>query len=436
MAAAEAVRRRRQIGITGGSYGGYTTCLALTYGADYFTHGIAGSSVTDWKLYDSVYTERYMDTPAENKEGYEFGSVMTHAKNLRGVLLLLHGDMDDNVHMQNTIQLIDALMDEDKLFEYMVFPEPKTRVWRQEAGERQPARTVDFWFKHLLGRRDDRTGRRSLRTLTACPACAGGGHPRLSEGNLFRTLDPGRDQDHRQPVRQDLGPQHLRRLRASFSPTPARPRRIWHLSTARWKILFMKTRRPGGPGISCASCAGSRSSVPERGPLFDVGAATGILLDLARAPRLGAGRHRAQLLGGESGRGQVRLHALEGALETASLPEDRYAAVTMVDFIEHTPLPYEALRRASRILRPPGSSSSSPRTSTAPAARLAGRRWWHLRPAHLAFFSRRSLAVLLRRAGFSIVAERRYSWTFSLHYLLSRKPAFRPFEKNQARLLF
>ncbi len=140
-----------RIGITGGSYGGYTTCLALTYGADYFTHGVASSSVTDWKLYDSVYTERYMDTPAENKEGYEFGSVMTHAKKLKGVILLEHGDMDDNVHMQNTLQFIDALMDQDKVFEYMVFPNQRHGFGGKKR-ENASRRSVDFWFKHLLGR--------------------------------------------------------------------------------------------------------------------------------------------------------------------------------------------------------------------------------------------------------------------------------------------
>ena len=140
-----------KIGITGGSYGGYTTCLALTYGADYFTHGVASSSVTDWKLYDSVYTERYMDTPAENKEGYEFGAVMTHAKNLEGVLFLEHGDMDDNVHMQNTVQLIDALMEQDKIFEYMVFPNQRHGFGGKKR-ENANRRHVDFWFKHLLGR--------------------------------------------------------------------------------------------------------------------------------------------------------------------------------------------------------------------------------------------------------------------------------------------
>jgi dipeptidyl-peptidase 4 len=140
-----------KIGITGSSYGGYATCLALTRGAGFFTHGLAGSSVTDWQLYDSIYTERYMDAPAENKEGYESGSVVTHAKNLKGVLFIEHGDMDDNVHMQNSVQLINALMDEGKDFDFALFPNQRHGYGgkKREAANR---RAVDFWFRHLLGR--------------------------------------------------------------------------------------------------------------------------------------------------------------------------------------------------------------------------------------------------------------------------------------------
>jgi dipeptidyl-peptidase-4 len=140
-----------KIGITGGSYGGYATSMALTYGADYFTHGYARSSVTDWKLYDSVYTERYMDKPGENKEGYEFGSVLTHAKKLKGVFVLEHGAMDDNVHMQNTIQLIDALMDQDKIFEFVLYPNQRHGFGGKKR-ENSSRRYVDFWFKHFLNR--------------------------------------------------------------------------------------------------------------------------------------------------------------------------------------------------------------------------------------------------------------------------------------------
>jgi dipeptidyl-peptidase-4 len=111
-----------RIGIRGGSYGGYVTALALTYAGDHFTHGVSSAPVTDWKLYDNVYTERYMDTPQDNPEGYKFGSVMTHADKLKGKLLLVHGTTDDNVHMQNTMQLIDILQDLNKDFEMMFYP--------------------------------------------------------------------------------------------------------------------------------------------------------------------------------------------------------------------------------------------------------------------------------------------------------------------------
>ncbi len=143
-----------RIGITGGSYGGYTTCMALTYGADYFTHGIAQYSVTDWKLYDSVYTERYMDTPTENPRGYEFGSVMTHAEKYHGYLLITHGTMDDNVHMQNTIQLINKLQDLNKDFELMLYPNARhgIRYPKRNHSERE---NVQFWFRHFLGKELD-----------------------------------------------------------------------------------------------------------------------------------------------------------------------------------------------------------------------------------------------------------------------------------------
>lgn len=117
-----------RIGITGGSYGGYVTLLAMTAGADYFTHGVAEYSVTDYRLYDSIYTERYMDTPDENSDGYTAGSVMTHADKLKGKLLITHGTMDDNVHMQNIIQLIDKLQDQNKDFELMVYPNQRHGV--------------------------------------------------------------------------------------------------------------------------------------------------------------------------------------------------------------------------------------------------------------------------------------------------------------------
>ncbi|NNV56080.1 S9 family peptidase [Limnovirga soli] len=113
---------KNKIAITGFSYGGYVTCMALTKGAGYFTHGIAGGSVTDWALYDSHYAERFMGLPKDNPEGYKNGAVATYLKNYTGNLLIVHGTMDDNVHMQNSIQLISALEDAKKPFEMMFYP--------------------------------------------------------------------------------------------------------------------------------------------------------------------------------------------------------------------------------------------------------------------------------------------------------------------------
>ncbi len=140
-----------KIGITGGSYGGYVTCMALTLGADYFNYGLAEYSVTDWRLYDDVYTERYMDTPQENLEGYKYGSAMTHANNYKGMLRLTHGTLDDNVHMQNTIQLVDKFTTLDKDFELMLYPNERHGVkfpkWLHAQRE-----YVKFWFRYLLGK--------------------------------------------------------------------------------------------------------------------------------------------------------------------------------------------------------------------------------------------------------------------------------------------
>jgi SAM-dependent methyltransferase len=108
----------------------------------------------------------------------------------------------------------------------------------------------------------------------------------------------------------------------------------------------------------------------------------------------------------------------------------------MVDFIEHTPLPHEAVVRAQRILRPAGVLVLVTPDIHSPAAKIAGRRWWHFRPAHLAFFSRTSLQALLGRAGFTIIEERRYAWTFSAHYLLSRRSLTRPLLKNSVAASF
>jgi dipeptidyl-peptidase-4 len=110
-----------RIGMTGHSYGGFMTAYALTH-SKLFAAGVAGAPVTDWHNYDAFYTERYMNTPQENPDGYKKTSVVEAAANLHGRLLLIHGMRDDNVHVQNTLQLANALQRADKDFELMIYP--------------------------------------------------------------------------------------------------------------------------------------------------------------------------------------------------------------------------------------------------------------------------------------------------------------------------
>jgi dipeptidyl-peptidase-4 len=134
-----------RVGIFGGSYGGYFTCICLLKAPDVFHVGVAASSVTDWKNYDSIYTERYMRRPQDNPDGYEKGSCLTYAKNLKGHLYLLHGTVDDNVHPANTIQLVQALLKENKRFELMMYPENQHGISYPHAGESR----VEYFIEHL-----------------------------------------------------------------------------------------------------------------------------------------------------------------------------------------------------------------------------------------------------------------------------------------------
>ena len=110
-----------RIGMDGWSYGGFMTALAMVK-TDLFAAGIAGAPPTDWRDYDTIYTERYMDTPQNNPEGYEVTSAVRAAGNLSGRLMLVHGAIDNNVHMQNTTRMIDALQDANKAFDFMMYP--------------------------------------------------------------------------------------------------------------------------------------------------------------------------------------------------------------------------------------------------------------------------------------------------------------------------
>lgn len=137
--------------ITGGSFGGYMTCMALTYGADVFNYGMANFAVTDWQLYDSHYTERYMDTPAENPEGYKETAVMTYADKYKGLMRITHGTMDDNVHMQNVIQLVDKLENLNKHFEFMLYPGER-HGWGPPKNIHSNSESYRFIYNNLLNK--------------------------------------------------------------------------------------------------------------------------------------------------------------------------------------------------------------------------------------------------------------------------------------------
>jgi dipeptidyl-peptidase-4 len=137
-----------RIGLWGWSYGGYFTAYAMTH-SKLFRAGIAGAPVTDWRNYDSIYTERYMDIPQANPNGYETSSVVDAAPNLNGHLLLIHGEIDDNVHMANTMQLAHALQRAGKPFELMVYPSNRHGITDPQQVHHQYKLMTDFLERHL-----------------------------------------------------------------------------------------------------------------------------------------------------------------------------------------------------------------------------------------------------------------------------------------------
>jgi len=112
-----------RIGIWGWSYGGYMSSLAITKGADTFKTAIAVAPVTSWRFYDTIYTERYMQTPQENASGYDDNSPINFTHLLKGNYLLVHGSGDDNVHVQNTMRMINALVKANKQFDMLIYPD-------------------------------------------------------------------------------------------------------------------------------------------------------------------------------------------------------------------------------------------------------------------------------------------------------------------------
>ncbi|MFY9307852.1 MAG: S9 family peptidase [Bacteroidia bacterium] len=114
---------RNRIGTFGWSFGGYLSSLCITKGADYFKAAIAVAPVTNWRYYDNIYTERYMSLPQENASGYDDNSPINHVSKLKGKYLLIHGSGDDNVHYQNTMEMINALVNANKQFDLGIYPD-------------------------------------------------------------------------------------------------------------------------------------------------------------------------------------------------------------------------------------------------------------------------------------------------------------------------
>ncbi|WNM19976.1 S9 family peptidase [Flavobacterium capsici] len=120
---------KSRIGIFGWSYGGFMSSNCILKGADVFKMAIAVAPVTNWRFYDSIYTERYMQTPQENASGYDDNSPINFAKNLKGNYLLIHGTADDNVHVQNSMQMIEALVQANKQFDWAIYPDKNHGIY-------------------------------------------------------------------------------------------------------------------------------------------------------------------------------------------------------------------------------------------------------------------------------------------------------------------
>ena len=120
---------KNRIGIWGWSYGGFMASNCLLKGADIFKMAIAVAPVTNWRFYDSIYTERYMQTPQENATGYDENSPINHVNKLKGKYLLIHGSGDDNVHVQNSMQMMEALIQANKQFDSEIYPDKNHGIY-------------------------------------------------------------------------------------------------------------------------------------------------------------------------------------------------------------------------------------------------------------------------------------------------------------------
>ena len=140
---------KNRIGIQGWSYGGYMSSLAITKGADIFALAIAVAPVTNWRYYDNIYTERYMQTPQENPNGYDENSPINHVEKLKGHYLLIHGSADDNVHVQNTMEMVSALVKANKQFDLFIYPDRNHGIYGGNTRYHLYKKMTDFILDNL-----------------------------------------------------------------------------------------------------------------------------------------------------------------------------------------------------------------------------------------------------------------------------------------------
>lgn len=138
-----------RIGIQGWSYGGYMSSLCITKGADIFKMAIAVAPVTNWRYYDSIYTERFMQTPQENASGYDDNSPINHVARLKGKYLLIHGTGDDNVHFQNTVEMVTALVKANKQFDLFIYPDKNHGIYGGNTRLHLYTKMTDFIIDNL-----------------------------------------------------------------------------------------------------------------------------------------------------------------------------------------------------------------------------------------------------------------------------------------------
>jgi dipeptidyl-peptidase-4 len=120
---------KTRIGIWGWSFGGFMASNCIFQGADVFKMAVAVAPVTNWRFYDSIYTERYMKTPQENASGYDENSPINHVEKLKGKFLLIHGSGDDNVHVQNSMEMMEALIQANKQFDSQIYPDKNHGIY-------------------------------------------------------------------------------------------------------------------------------------------------------------------------------------------------------------------------------------------------------------------------------------------------------------------